>query len=79
MADSLFDILQQKDFSEPPEIAAIKGYVAGHFQADAEVTMRDFDIIVTVGSASLASVLRFHVRKIQAAANTNKRLVLRIK
>ena len=79
MADSLFDILQRKDFSEPPEIAAIKSYIAQHFQADAEVIPRDFDIIITVASSSLAGVLRFHVRKLQAAANTKKHLVLRIR
>lgn len=79
MADSLFDLLARKDFSEPPEIAAIKGYIQDHFQADAEVIMHEFEIIIVVPSASLAGVLRFHVRKIQAAAQTKKRLVIRIR
>ena len=79
MADSLLDILGRKDFSEPPEIAAIKSYIDEHFQASAEVLLRDYDIIITVPSAALAGALRFHVRKLQAAAQTNKRLVLRIR
>lgn len=79
MADSLFDILARKDFSEPPELAAVRSYIHDHFQADAEVMAREFEIIVVVPSASLAGVLRFHVRKMQAAAQTKKRLVIRIR
>lgn len=79
MADSLFDILAHKDFSEPPELAAIKGYIHDHFQADAEVVSHEFDIVIIVTSASLAGVLRFHVRKLQTAAQTKKRLVIRIR
>ena len=79
MSDSLSDILSRKDFSEPPEKLAIKQYIAEHFQVDAEVIARDFDIVITVSSAALAGVLRFHVRKLQTAAKTNKRLVIRIR
>ena len=79
MADSLFDILSTKDFSEPTEKLAIKQYIAEHFKVDAEVMVRDFDIIITVPNAALAGTLRFHVRKLQDAASTKKRLVLRIR
>ena len=79
MADSLFDILARKDFSEPPELAAIKGYIYDHFQVDSEVTIHEFEIIIVVPSASLAGVLRFHARKMQTAAQTKKRLVIRIR
>jgi hypothetical protein len=79
MADSLFDILARKDFSEPSEMVAIKGYIQDHFQTEAEVIAHEFEIIIVVPSASLAGVLRFHVRKIQTAAQTKKRLVIRIR
>lgn len=79
MADSLFDILARKDFSEPPEIAAIKQYMTDQFNADSEVIAREREIIITVSSAALASTLRFHVRKIQDAAKTQKRLIIRIR
>jgi hypothetical protein len=78
MADSLFDILSRKDFSEPPEVTAIKQYIMEHFRVDAEVLNRDYEIIITVPSAALAGTLRFHATKLQHAANTQKRLVLRI-
>lgn len=79
MADSLFNILARKDFSEPPEIAAIKQYITDQFGADSEVIPREREIIITVPSAALASTLRFHVRKIQESAKTHKRLVIRIR
>ena len=79
MSESLFDILSRKDFDEPPEMAAIKQYVQQHFQVAVEVIVRERDIIVSAPSAALVGTLRFHVRKLQAAAKTNKRIVLRIR
>ena len=79
MTESLFDIFSRKDFSEPPEIAAIKGYVREHFEVEIEVVPREYDIVLSVPGAALASVLRFHARKLQAAAKTKKRLIIRIR
>jgi hypothetical protein len=79
MADSLLDILTRKDFSEPPEIKAIKQYVADHFQEAVEVIVREREILVTAPSAALANTLRYHVRHLQKAAQTSKRIVLRIR
>jgi hypothetical protein len=79
MTESLFDIFSRKDFSEPPEGNAIKAYIKEHFQADAEINIRDFEIIIIVTSAGLANTLRYHARKMQTAANTKKRLILRIR
>lgn len=79
MADSLFDILKGKEFDEPPEMRAIKRYVAEHFQRDIEVSFRGRDIIVTVPSAALANMLRYHVRDMQQAAQTDRKVILRIR
>lgn len=79
MTESLFDILSRKDFSEPPEIALIKDYIGTHLKADSEVVVHEREIIITVASAALAGTLRFHVRKLQEAAKTKKRLILRIR
>lgn len=79
MADSLFDILTHKDFSEPPEIAAIKQYVSEHFAENVEVIVRERDITITSPSAALASTLRMHIRHLQRVGNTTKRIVFRIR
>lgn len=79
MADSLFDVLSRKDFDEPAELRAIKRYIAEHFERDVEVGFQGNAIVVTVPSAALAGTLRYHVRAMQQAAATDKRIVLRIR
>lgn len=79
MTESLFDILSRKDFDEPSEMVAIKQYVQEHFHVAVEVIVREHDIVVSAPSAALVGTLRFHVRKLQAAAKTKKRIILRIR
>jgi hypothetical protein len=76
--DSLNNILIHKDFDVPPEIAAIKAYVQRHFQSDVGVKLGPNAIVISTKSAALAGSLRMHLRQIQAAAETDKRLILRI-
>lgn len=79
MADSLFDILKQRDFDEPSESVAIKQYVQEHFDETVAVTVRDRDIIIECPSAALAGTLRMHQVQMKKAAATDKRLILRIR
>ncbi|MGH7142099.1 MAG: hypothetical protein ACREF5_01325 [Candidatus Saccharimonadales bacterium] len=79
MADSLFDILSQKDFTEPPETMAIKRYIQDHFKVAVEAVIHNSDIIISAPSAALANTLRYHSRELKFAAKTDKRIVLRIK
>lgn len=76
--ESLQDLLGRYTPKEPPEIAAIKHYIDQHFHMTASVAVRDDAIVITVTSAALANTLRYHIRKLQAAAETQKRLLLRI-
>jgi ribosomal protein L31E len=76
--DSLNAILHDKDFEVPPEIAAIKAYVQRHFQSEVNVKLGPQVIVISTKSASLAGSLRMHLRQLQAAAATDKRLILRI-
>ena len=79
MANSLFDILKDKNFDEPSESIAIKKYVFDHFKEHVAVTVRERDIIVECPSAALAGTLRMHQIQMKQAASTQKRLVLRIR
>lgn len=56
--DSLFSILSNKDFDEPPEIASVKKYIQDEFKTDASVQVRGTDLIVTVPGAALVNTLR---------------------
>lgn len=76
--DSLQDILAGKQYDEPDEIAAIKRFIRDEYQSDAGVTLRERDIVVQVPSAALATRLRYDMQRLQQAAGSDKRIVLRI-
>jgi hypothetical protein len=76
--DSLFNILGQKDFDEPPEIAKIKAYVRDKYRANAGVLVREKDIIISVDNASLANSLRLRSVEIKKLCDLNKRLIFKI-
>jgi len=76
--DDLASLLANKNFEEPPESVAIKQYIYDTYQSDVQVQVREKDIVVIVQSAALASQLRFSTPRLQAAAATEKRIVLRI-
>lgn len=77
--DGLGDILLRKDFDEPPEVRNIKEYVRRYYNdAEVRVTMQKHGIVVTARSAALIGSLRMNLPKLQAAANTAKRIMLRV-
>lgn len=78
MSDSLGDILRRRDMDEPPEVRAIKDYVRRYYEAEVKVTMGPHTIIVAARSAALIGSLRMNLPKLQEAANTDKRILLRI-
>ncbi len=77
--DGLGDILRHKDFDEPSEVRAIKEYVRRYYNdAEVRVTVRPHAIVVVGRSAALIGALRINLPKLQAAAATDKRIMLRI-
>ena len=76
--DGLGDILSRKDFDVPPEVRAIKEYVRRYYNADVSVTIQQHAIVVAARSAALIGSLRLNLPKLQEAANTDKRILLRI-
>jgi len=79
MSNSLADLLARRDFDEPSEMLAIKSFVKETFDEDCEVLMHERDIVITVRSASLANSLRLKTRDLQTAAETDKKLIFRIR
>jgi len=76
--DGLGDILSRRNLDEPPEVRAIKEYVRRYYEADVRVTMQQHAIIVSGRSAGLIGSLRANLPKLQAAAHTDKRIMLRV-
>ncbi|HUS25800.1 MAG TPA: hypothetical protein VMY99_00435 [Nevskiaceae bacterium] len=76
--EKLDDLLGRYSPQEPSEVVAIKRYIDEQFHMPASVGMQANAITITVANASLANALRLQTLKIQAAAQTDKRLVFRI-
>lgn len=76
--DGLSDILAHKDFDTPPEVRAIKDYVRRYYDTDVSVTVQPHAIVIAAPSAGLIGTLRMNLPKLQAAAGTDKRIMLRI-
>lgn len=76
--DSIFTILGNKDYDEPPEIKKIKEYIRSTYGVSINVQVREKDIILSVPDASLANTLRLNQQKIKKEAETDKRLTFRI-
>lgn len=76
--DSLFSILGDRNFDEPPEMASIKKYVQDEFNVKVGVQVRDKDIIIKVPNAALASSLRLRGPEIKRRCQLDKRLIFQI-
>jgi hypothetical protein len=78
LTHSLFSILSDRNFDEPPEMLAIKKYVQDEFKAEVIVQIRDKDIVIVVPNAALAGTLRMRSPEIKRRCQLDKRLVFRI-
>lgn len=76
--ESLYDLLAGRNFDEPAEVALIKKFIRDNYRAEAGVSVRERDIIVTVSSAPLAGKLRYDMQRLKEAAATKKHITLRI-
>jgi hypothetical protein len=76
--DSLFTILGNKDYDEPPEIENIKQFVRSEFDVSVGVQVRNRDIVISVPNAALANTLRLRQQDIKKRLKIDKRLTFRI-
>ena len=76
--DSIFKVLGNKNFDEPPEMASIKKYVLDEFKIEVGVQVRDKDIIIKVPNSSLANTLRLRSPEIKRRCQISKKLTFQI-
>lgn len=76
--DNLGDLLKRRNLDEPAEVRAIKDYVRRYYDAEVSVTMQPHTIVISGRSAALIGSLRMNLPKLEAAAQTDKRLLFRI-
>ena len=76
---TIADILAGKDFSLPPEVKAIKAFVAEHYDnRDVTVKLSGQEIIIMSRSAGLISSLRLNAPALTRAIGTTKQIRFRI-
>lgn len=76
--ESIGDLLGKYSPAAPDEVQAVKQYIADEFGEESSVGLQGDALVITVRSSSLANALRLRQTAIQAAANTQKRLLFRI-
>lgn len=76
--DSLFSILGQKNFDEPPEAASIKKFVYDEYKTEVGVQVRANDISIQVPSAALANTLRLRAPEMKRRCQIDKKINFRI-
>ena len=76
--DSLFNILNAKEFSEPEEAKKLKDYIKKHYGVSVGVQVRDKDIVLIVKSSTAASSLRLNGPVIKRELGLSKKLTFRI-
>lgn len=78
MSKSLEDLLKNRSFDEPPEIAVIKRFVEAKFKQTPIVTISQAEIIIGVKSGALAGALRPLLPQLEDQLNSAKKLRIRI-
>jgi len=76
--DSMHELLRNRDFVEPPEIAIIKRFVEDNYHESAQISINNQGIMVKVHSSALANSLQLRLPEIQRLIGNSKRLSFRV-
>lgn len=77
MTDSLGDLLQKFDRSEPPEIQIIKEYVKEHIGIEPGVAITKAGFIVSLPNSSAAGTLRFKLFQLQRQLGHERKIIIK--
>lgn len=78
MGAQLGDILQDRNYSEPPEIQLIKEFVKNEVGIVPTVKVTPDTLIVTLPSAAAAGTLRFKLFQLQRQLGHTRKIILKI-
>jgi hypothetical protein len=76
--DSIFDILKDKEFSEPAEVESLKDYIFKNFGLKVSIMVRQKDFVIIVPSSTAAASLRLNSQEINKSLKLTKPLSFRI-
>lgn len=72
--DNLQNLLNQKKYSEPPELRLLKTYIKEQFASEVLVKSDNNTIIITAPNSALASRLHSDILKLQDISKTDKKI-----
>lgn len=78
MGSSLGDIMKDRNYSEPPEVQAIKDFVNNEVGIVPAVAVTKNSFIVTLPSAAAAGTLRFRLFQLQRQLGHDRRIIIKI-
>ena len=76
--DALSDMLLHRKPAEPPQLKALREYVALHYNSKAAAGVSRLGYTLTVANASLAATLRMELPSIAEKCQLDKKLFIRI-
>lgn len=76
--EKIGNIIPQKKFAEPPEIAMIKNFVSTKYSTTVQVIVHPRQITIVTASAALAGSLRLDLKELSELIQTKKTLTIRI-
>ena len=75
--DSLQDILGQKNFAPPDEIAVVKDYVLRRYNRPCSIRLERDTLILSVRGSALAATIQLERNRLIEACNIKQKLVVR--
>lgn len=75
--DSVGEILGQRDFTPPDELAVVKDYVRRHYKSPCTVKLERNALILSVRSSALAATLFLERQQLIEKCGLKHRLVIR--
>ena len=75
--DSLQDIMSQRSFAPPDEMAVVKDYVQRRYKRDCSVRLEHGTLIISVRGSALAATLQLERNTLIEACNIKQKLVIR--
>lgn len=75
--DSLQDILGNRDFTPPDEVAAVKEFIERRYKSKSAVRVERDVLIVRVPSSALAATLQLEQRTLIDRCRISRRLIIR--
>ena len=76
--DSLQDILADKNFTPPNEMAAVKEYIKRIYDSPCSVKIQGDALILSVRNSALSGTIFLERGKLIRACNLDKKLVIRV-